>query len=264
MRNRVLFFTSSILLLSNCSKGGEQDSVREMYWYSMDQIVTDELVVEAKALIPGIGGPRKTTLDAFDQLVLDIHPSYLAKSFEVDESIFIPFFSNLRNKVEQEIGQEYSFVYAGISGDITITADRKIGGVSPGENIADFFEIISIDDTYSRYRCNYGSFDDFVKIESGPVSYPQYFYPGSVLPVIWPHIVLAKTPEAGTIACTFTISFPVITETWANYGWNVPVENETKPFRLLKGSVSVSLGKEVTAFHEDEKNMSISGESAID
>lgn len=171
------------------------------------------------------------------------HRGYFGSSADYANETYKRFYSELKTKVEQLVGDEYYlFFYAGINGAVSITCDKRIDGRDPGENLADLFQMIQIPFS-QRLRLTYGTFDNPIIIKDEPIGFSEYFYDGSTLPrggwCVRMNSVSGEMPDE----CTFTIKIPVETETWANYGWDIPLEMQTPPNRVLTGHVKVSKGQ---------------------
>lgn len=171
------------------------------------------------------------------------HRGYFGSSADYANETYKRFYSELKTKVEQLVGDEYYlFFYAGINGAVSITCDKRIDGRDPGENLADLFQMIQIP-LSQRLRLTYGTFDNPIIIKDEPIGFSEYFYDGSTLPrggwCVKMNSVSGEMPDE----CTFTIKIPVETETWANYGWDIPLEMQTPPKRVLRGHVKVSKGQ---------------------
>ena len=75
-------------------------------------------------------------LHNLEDLVIGIwmtpHRGYFGSSADYANETYKRFYSELKTKVEQLVGDEYYlFFYAGINGAVSITCDKRIGGRLP-------------------------------------------------------------------------------------------------------------------------------------
>lgn len=260
--NRILVSINvicAVFLWVACSKSDEQHDTEKGYYrnslpYAAPPISPMDWVTDALGIRlyneAGMGSEMTYnhmeivfSPEVLSPYTTEVYPTIF--EFDLDNPEYYSFLRNLQHVMMKDKLKPYYYgwpevLYGGVSETICITANERLFGKDPGENLVEFFSVYRVR-RGNHYTFNYPEFTlkDVYDYGFAPVPLNTYYSSGTVLLVIATCIKMNSIPSEKYDSLELTIRIPVQTHTWAEYALDTEGKYVTPDERMLSGSVTI-------------------------